>query len=187
MKELKTIKQFIDKEAGYDISIRLRNAEAVNFRTLYCKLAIETTRETLETIGKEIGRDHATVIHSRKLFNEIMEIDKYREIYYDYRKNILGLLEKEAYKNEKQYNELKKKFNNAIMLLKEYERNGIIVGLTDNEHKYRKLTKEEQETYNERADLVLKAFEWKRKDDNKKEVFEIINVGGGGLDSRGIG
>ena len=35
MKALKTIKEFIDKEAGYDISIRLRNTEAVNFRTLY--------------------------------------------------------------------------------------------------------------------------------------------------------
>ena len=186
MKTLKTIKQFIDKEAGYDISIKLRNAEAVNFRTLYCKLAIETTKETLGTIGEEIKRDHATVIHSRKLFDEIMSIEKYREIYYDYRKNILGLLEKESYKDEKQYNQLKDKFNNAIMLLKEYERNGVTLGLTINEHKYRKLTKEEQHTYNERAELVLKSFEWKRKDANRKEVFEIINVGGGGLDARGI-
>ena len=186
MKALKTIKEFIDKEAGYDISIRLRNTEAVNFRTLYCKLATETTRATLGTIGKEIGRDHATVIHARKLFDEIMEIDKYREIYYDYRKNILGLLEKEAYKNEKQYNQLKTKFNNAIILLKEYENKGVILGLTNNERKYRELTKEEQDTYNERATLVLKSFEWKRKDANRKEVFEIINVGGGGLDARGI-
>ena len=186
MKALKTIKQFIDQEAGYDISIRLRNTEAVNFRTLYCKLATETTRATLGTIGKEIGRDHSTVIHAKKLFDEIMQIDIYREIYYDYRKNILGLLEKDAYKSERQYNELKDKYNNVIVLLKEYENKGVILGLTMNEHKYRKLTKDEQDTYNERAALVLKSFEWKRKDDNRKEVFEIINVGGGGLDSRGI-
>ena len=39
------------------------------------------------------------------------------------------------------------------------------------------LSEEDKRIYDERASLVLKSFEWKRKDDNRKEVFEIINVG----------
>ena len=31
--------------------------------------------------------------------------------------------------------------------------------------------------YDERAALVLKSFEWKRKDEDRKEVFEKIYIG----------
>ena len=49
--------------------------------------------------------------------------------------------------------------------------------LTDNEKKYRELSNKDKEIYNDRAALVLKSFDWKRRDEERKEVFEIINVG----------
>ena len=48
--------------------------------------------------------------------------------------------------------------------------------ITDNERAYRELCDEDKAIYDDRAALVLKSFEWKRKDDNRKEVFEIINI-----------
>ena len=46
--------------------------------------------------------------------------------------------------------------------------------LTKNETAYRKLNKEDKKIYDERAELVLKSFEWKRKDEQREEVYDII-------------
>ena len=48
--------------------------------------------------------------------------------------------------------------------------------ITDNEKAYRELSDEDKAIYDERAALVLKSFEWKHRDDNREEVFEIINI-----------
>jgi len=47
--------------------------------------------------------------------------------------------------------------------------------LTINERAYRDLSAEDRLDYDYRASNVLKSFEWKRKELNRKEVFETIN------------
>ncbi len=47
--------------------------------------------------------------------------------------------------------------------------------LTSNEKLYRDLSDEEKSHYDSKASLVLKSFEWKRRDSKRKEEFEIIN------------
>lgn len=175
--ELGRIKTFIESYAGYDISTRSRKAEAVTFRTLYFKLAMESTFWSLQKIGSIVNRDHATAIHSRSMFDEIMRNKQIKKLYDKYKFDILGQEVTLDYKNEKQYNELKKKYNDLLLnqkstykQLEEIEE----IDLTDNEKAYRELSKEKKEDYDRRASLVLKSYKWKEHN----TTFEIINCGG---------
>ncbi len=170
--ELKRIKNFVEKYAGYDISTKLRDAETVKYRTLYFKIASDTTKYTLSQIGKIVNRDHATVLHARKnLFNEFMDIKNFVYIYNQYKINILGKKVNNEYKNIQQYNKLKEKYND-LLAVKIPVNN--VINLTENENIYRTLSDQDKKIYDERAALVLKSFEWKRKDAQRKEVFDII-------------
>ena len=74
--ELKMIKDYVDKCAGYDISDKRRDAEIVKFRTLYFKLAKQTTHWSLQKIGNMVNRDHATVLHACKTVDNLAFTDK---------------------------------------------------------------------------------------------------------------
>ena len=56
----------------------------------------------------------------------------------------------------------------------EYEITKLSRPLTDNEIAYRDLDYSNAMEYDQRASLVLKAFEWKDKDNNRNEVYETI-------------
>ena len=58
---------------------RSRNKELVAARQYYCYLLKEKfgSKITLETIGKTIGRDHATVLHSIKECANRLQMDKW--------------------------------------------------------------------------------------------------------------
>ncbi len=175
--ELNRIKNYIDKCAGYDISTRSRKAEVVLFRTLYFKLATETTTWSLEKIGKIVDRDHATVLHSKKLFEELMRKQNLAKLYDIYKIDVLGQKVNSYYKDVEQYNKLKEKYNDLIAYkesLKNRLYDSITDNLTPNEQEYRKLSDEEKKIYDQRAELVLKSFEWKRKDEQREEVYDII-------------
>ena len=175
--ELGRIKTFIESYAGYDIATRSRKAEAVMFRTLYFKLAMESTFWSLQKIGSIVNRDHATAIHSRSMFDEIMNNKQIKRLYYMFKFDILGQEVTSDYKDVEQYNELKKKYNDLLLnqksTYKQLEaKEGI--GLTDNEKAYRELSEEKKEDYDRRATLVLKSYKWKEYN----TTFEIINCGG---------
>ena len=175
--ELGRIKTFIDGHAGYDISTRSRKAEAVMFRTLYFKLAMESTFWSLQKVGDMVGRNHATAIHSRSMFDEIMQNKQIKKLYYAYKVDILGQAVTDNYKDAEQYNELKRKYNDLLFSQKTTyvdlrEQSGI--ELTENEKAYRKLSDERKEDYDRRASLVLKSYNWKEYN----TTFEIINCGG---------
>lgn len=172
MEELKRIKNYVDQCAGYDISTKSRKADTVLYRALYFKLAIDNTNKTLSSIGQVVKRDHATVLHARnKLFDYLMSMPNYSKLYDIYKIDYLGQKITEQYQNIKQYNKLKEKYNN-LLVAKIPTNLGFL--LTDNEISYRKLDQEEKQVYDQRANLVLKSFEWKRKDEQRKEVYDII-------------
>ncbi len=173
--KLKRIKDYVDNCAGYDIGTKLRTTEVVSYRTLYFKLAIDTTHYTLKKIGNVVNRDHATVLHSKKLFDELMSNEYFKSLEEVYKIEVLGEQVNAPYRDIMQYNKLKEKYNKLLShkislstVLKISEQ------LTINEQAYRKLSEEEKKVYDERAKLVLKSFEWKRKDAERKEEYEII-------------
>ena len=170
--ELNRIKSYVDKHSGYDISTRSRKAEVVLFRALYFKLATDTTSWSLEKIGKIVDRDHATVLHARKnLFDELMKNKHLSNLYEIYRIEVLGQQVDTYYKDVEQYNRLKQKYNDLLALKIP---NNLGYELTKNETAYRKLSDDDKKVYDQRAELVLKSFEQKRKDEQRKEVYDII-------------
>ena len=175
--QLGRIKEFIESYAGYDISTRSRKAEVVMFRTLYFKLAMESTDWGLEKIGEIVKRDHSTAIHARKMFDEVMNNRTLKNLYCMYKSDVLGQEISDNYKEIEQYNELKKKYNALLFdqkLTYKDLKNKETIELTENEKAYRKLSDEKKEDYDRRAALVLKSYKWKEYN----STFEIINCGG---------
>ena len=64
-----------------DIISRTRIQEVVEARQLFCHVIKERYDMPLSKIGKIIGRDHATVIHSLKVHSDRHDVNKlYREL-----------------------------------------------------------------------------------------------------------
>jgi len=148
---LKTIVEFVTRRTGADILAKSRQTDVTDARALYYKIALKDTRASMNVIGKIVGKSHATVIHTRNNVFPLLERDDfYMNIYREF-------------------------FGEEIK--EDVIRDIDCQVLTNNEKMYRELSEEDRRIYDERASLVLKSFEWKRKDDNRKEVFEIINVG----------
>lgn len=68
--KLETIAQFIEQNLNRFLKTKSRSREDVYIRSLYYTLAREHTLFSLSKIGKVVGRDHATVLHGLKLFDE---------------------------------------------------------------------------------------------------------------------
>lgn len=73
--ELKTIKNYVEKNLNIHLNTKSRTREEAYARSLYYKIAREYTFFPLDKIGKVVGRDHATVLHGLKLFEEANEYD----------------------------------------------------------------------------------------------------------------
>ena len=62
------IMQIVNQEFDLDVSIKTRNREIVYAKKVYIKLARESTIESLEQIGRNIGLKHDNVLyHYRKI------------------------------------------------------------------------------------------------------------------------
>ena len=180
--ELKMIKDYVDKCAGYDISDKRRDAEIVKFRTLYFKLAKQTTHWSLQKIADMVGKNHATVLHAQnKLFAEISKDRKMIKLYRYYKKVILKHQESQVYEDEC-YNKLQDKYNQSLIQNEALNQMLRKDGLTENEMNYRQLEFKEKEVYDERAALVLKSFKWKARNEQAEVIVGSPNVS----DARGI-
>jgi hypothetical protein len=174
--ELKMIKDYVDKCAGYDISDKRRDAEIVKFRTLYFKLAKQTTHWSLQKIADMVGRNHATVLHAQnKLFAEISKDRKMIKLYRYYKKVILKHQESQVYEDEC-YNKLQDKYNQSLIQNEALNQMLRKDGLTENEMNYRQLEFKEKEAYDERAALVLKSFKWKARNEQAEVIVGSPNV-----------
>ena len=61
-----------------------RQREIVEARQIYCKLAKKRTKYTLEQIGSAINKDHATVLHSVRTCNNLIETNiNFKNKYHD--------------------------------------------------------------------------------------------------------
>lgn len=147
---LKEIAEFVTRRTGSNIMSASRQVDVTDARALYYKIALKDTRASMNKIGAAVGKSHATVIHTR---NNVMPLLEQDDFYMNIYREFFGEDIKEG----------------AI-------RDIDCQVLTSNEKLYRDLSDGDKKIYDERASLVLKSFAWKRKDDNRKEVFETINV-----------
>ena len=65
------IQKLLIKLFQNDFRIRSRKRENVYQRAIYFKLCEDFTKCSLTDIGNSVGLDHATVIHSRKIFQNL--------------------------------------------------------------------------------------------------------------------
>jgi len=68
--KLKEIRRVIEKQVGHPLDLNSRKRDVILARALYYKVARDffngDSRFSLSAIGKELGKDHATVLHSIK-------------------------------------------------------------------------------------------------------------------------
>ena len=177
--DLKLAYDFVCDVIGRDIGSKCRVPYVVDGRTLFYMIALQTTNASYVNIAKMVNRDHSTVAHSVKsCFHLIRQDKKLMSFYNVYIENHINekAIDNTPIEDLKKYNDLLKEHNTLLDL---YNRQALkdqsSTFLTDNEKMYRKLSKEERSLYDSKASIVLKSFEWKRKDSKRKEVFEIIN------------
>lgn len=64
------LKEIIQLETDTNIDVRTRKREVVEARSLFCSILKQLKpNKTLNKIGEELNLDHATVIHSLKMYN----------------------------------------------------------------------------------------------------------------------
>ncbi|BAQ92668.1 DnaA-like protein [uncultured Mediterranean phage uvMED] len=81
--KIKEIRQLVERELELDLSHPSRLRARVYARAVYFKLCREHTVCSLNDIGLSVGRDHATVLHGIKIFDDVIveyEINLY-EVY----------------------------------------------------------------------------------------------------------
>ena len=70
--ELIEIKKLVEKHTKRKLNVKSREQDNVYCRALYCKLAKIHTKNSLSKIGRVITRDHATVLHNIKIFDNVI-------------------------------------------------------------------------------------------------------------------
>lgn len=77
-KKLKRIKRLVESQLEIpDIKIPSRRRDYVNARFLYFKIAHNVCRTSLTKIAELVDRDHATVIHGIKQFDNLVKYNKH--------------------------------------------------------------------------------------------------------------
>jgi len=81
--QLETIKDYIEANIRVSLKKKTRARDMCYARAVYYKLAKRYTVQSLSSIGKLVGRDHATVLHGLKLFDEAIMYSEPLKIVYD--------------------------------------------------------------------------------------------------------
>tara|TARA_R110002153_G_scaffold18729_4_gene65055 strand:- start:113 stop:628 length:516 start_codon:yes stop_codon:yes gene_type:complete len=163
MDKLKEIMDFVIRETTEDITSMSREQAISDARAIYCKLAREHTNFSFKAIGESIGRNHATVIHAVKnVFpTSVLNNRSCKRAYNKYNNIVEGVTDEDV--------NLIAELKDRIKELEDSKR------FTLNEQLYRNLDSDDKKVYDERANLVLKSFAWKKREANRKEDFEVVN------------
>lgn len=179
-KDLITAYNYVNSILDIDIASKSRAQLYVDGRTLYYMLANKTTGASYAEIAMVVNRDHSTVTHAnQKLVVELRKNEKLLSYYNTYIKNFFvspdNSEEIRQFVTDQEELVRLRIVEDAFLELKTNTTH--VEALTSNEVAYRELDKESRVQYDARANLVLKSFEWKAREANRKEEFEIINVG----------
>ena len=91
-KMLEVIRKAVETITNCDVVERTRQREYVQARSIFYRFARDN-KQTLQAIGKFLKRDHATVMHSLKKFEQDVEYDSVFRANYNAVKDILGNLD----------------------------------------------------------------------------------------------
>ena len=163
-----------------DIYKKTRVRLIVEHRAFFCYILRTKFKMTYEGIAKHLSEyseiksyNHATAINA---CNQFIVYKKSEAEYYDILQSHFNVSSKFEYSQlsklvgiQKSFIELEQEHVIALNTIKEYETERFD-GYTKNEIQYRKLNEEEKQQYDERAEMVLKSFNWK-KPQNKYEVI----------------
>lgn len=100
---IKQIKSLIERNFKVKIDTRARQRDIVYARALYFKLCRDMTLESMSKIGKLVNRDHSSVVHGVKLFDETISVYEPRyERFYRKIKEVAGkeTIEEKMFKEE---------------------------------------------------------------------------------------
>ena len=91
-KMLEVIRKAVETITNCDVVERTRQREYVQARSIFYRFARDN-KQTLQAIGKFLKRDHATVMHSLKKFEQDVQYDSVFRANYNAVKDILGNLD----------------------------------------------------------------------------------------------
>ena len=154
--DLKNIKTFVESKYLIDLSERVRSRYNTEARALYYMIALDKTMASLAHIGCFVGRDHATVMHSRNSFHLYEKLPMFDKYYREFMGDPFQAITEEK--------------KEEVIELNETLSDNDLPHLTDNEIRYRSLTDSQKAVYDERASLMLKSFDWQ-----VVEEFETIS------------
>lgn len=178
--KLETLQKVIESRLDIKLKKNTRKKEYIFARALFYALAYDGKRFTYTTIGKYMGKDHATVLHSIKnVFPQIMFHNKYKSVY-DELSLIVGdgIDEKTLITHQdgiyNLYQEMQKKDDiiqdlSLKLILAEKANNRVSEVLKD-------LTPEETETLLDKMILTSKVIRNHRVMDGKKKTQENLKV-----------
>jgi len=66
------IRELVEHETGYDLKDTKRTRERVYIRSVYFKLCKKNTLASLQKIGLSVNKDHSTVLHGIRLYDETL-------------------------------------------------------------------------------------------------------------------
>lgn len=94
--EMIQIRKLLIKLFENDFTVRSRERKNVYQRAIYFKLCEDFTRCSLTDIGQSVGLDHATVIHSRKIFNnlKLWREDEYLDVYREAKRLLINRIDR---------------------------------------------------------------------------------------------
>ena len=128
------IKTLVEQETNNSLNTKTRKRDIVYTRAVYFKLCRIHTQQPLSDIGKTVNKDHATVLHGIKVFNNVL---------IEYEQNYLELftkLDKEIRKQTgKKLRHTQKLLNPEIYYRKKYTR--LLLEHRNISQKYRNLKK----------------------------------------------
>ena len=142
---------FINKETGIDITKRKRTNEYVFARTVYYKLARELTNLSLEEIGSHVNKDHCSVIHNLRNFDEAIKRPMLKRVYTAYIENPLA-------SNEASYSEVMQKNKDLVEEVRKLKENKYFIdeGSKEIDNMLQGLNQEQMELVKLRLEAMVK-------------------------------
>lgn len=120
MKVLKLLREEIEFETGIDLVRQSRKRENVYTRAIYFRIAKDLTNASLASIGRTVKRDHATVIHGLKIFDNIITVyeedlmELYKKINLKYNKKEVGRYNDPLDHFREQIHDLEEKYESVV-------------------------------------------------------------------------
>lgn len=113
------IKEAVEQETGYDLTDQRRIREHVYTRAVYFTLCRNNTLASFQSIGKTVNKNHATVLHGVRLYEDTLErFDKtYSELYKRLQNKILMKHDT----REKEIKDIREQIDNALERIQRLE------------------------------------------------------------------